>query len=281
MDRPSTVPDRTDALLRSRSNLKLDLKNENDKNRLLELVATADALIEGFRPGTLERLGLGPDVLLARNPHLVIGRMTGWGQSGPYSKAAGHDINYIALTGALNAIGPAEKPVPPLSLVGDFGGGGMLLALSVTAALLHAKLNGEGQVIDCSMCDGAGILMTPFYAYMAAGWWRDQRASNIVDGGAHFYNVYETADGKFISIGSIEPQFYAILLDRLGLAGDPEFEDQNNEAKWPDLRRRLAEIFRSKTSRRLGCDLRSLGCLLCACAQPDRGTPSPDGARTR
>jgi alpha-methylacyl-CoA racemase len=245
--RPSTPSDPNSALLRSRTSLELDLKKPADIERLLDLVETADAIFEGYRPGTLERLGIGPDILHARNPRLVIGRMTGWGQTGSYAMTAGHDINYIALTGALHAIGTPETPLPPLALVGDFGGGGMVLAFSLLAALLHAGRTGQGQVIDCAMSDGAGLLMAPFYGYHAAGWWKDERGANILDGGAHFYNCYETADGKFISIGSIEPQFYAILIDRLGLRDDIEFTDQNNRDNWPRLKKRLAAIFREKT----------------------------------
>ena len=183
---------------------------------MLDLLANADALIEGFRPGVMERLGLGPDVVLARNPRLVYGRMTGWGQEGPLAHAAGHDINYISLTGALHAIGTKEKPVPPLNLVGDFGGGALYLAVGVLAALLEAQRSGKGQVVDAAMCDGAASLMSMFFGMTAIGRWTDGREQNFLDGGAHFYGVYECSCGNFISIGSIEPQFYALLRENAG-----------------------------------------------------------------
>jgi alpha-methylacyl-CoA racemase len=192
---------------RGRRIVELDLKNDAARAQTLDLLEHADALVEGFRPGVMERLGLGPDVVLARNPRLVYGRMTGWGQQGPLAQAAGHDINYISVTGALAAIGPAEKPVPPLNLVGDFGGGALYLVVGLLAALLEAKKSGKGQVVDAAMCDGAASLMTMFFDFMAAGRWGGGRESNFLDGGAHFYGVYECACGHFISIGSIEPQF--------------------------------------------------------------------------
>lgn len=247
VERPGTAVDPNDVLLRSREVVFLDLKNAEDQEALLKLVAISDALIEGMRPGTLERLGIGPDRLLAANPCLVIGRMTGWGQEGDYAPWAGHDINYIALTGALHAIGPAAQPVPPLALVGDFGGGGMMLAFSVTAAIMHVRSGGDGQVIDCAMTDGASLLMAPFYSYLAAGWWKDKRQSNMIDGGTHFYGVYETADAKFVSVGAIEPQFYQLFLEKLGVAGDPAFVNQMDEGVWPALREKVATIFRSRT----------------------------------
>ena len=247
IDRPGHPTDPQDALLRSRRTLTLDLKSPADVAALRQIARDADALIEGFRPGTLERLGIGPDVLLQDNPKLVIGRMTGWGQDGPYSRFAGHDINYISLSGVLNAVGPAERPVAPLALTGDFGGGGMLLAFSIAAALLHARQTGEGQVIDCAMAEGSALLMTPFYGSYARGAWRDARASNLIDGGAPFYDAYETADGRFISIGSLEPQFYALLLDRLELTDDPVFADQMDEAQWPAMRAKLQALFHTRT----------------------------------
>lgn len=247
VERPGTVVDPKDVLLRSREIVFLDLKNADDQETLIRLVETCDALVEGMRPGTLERLGIGPDRLLAVNPGLVIGRMTGWGQDGDYAPWAGHDINYVALSGALHAIGPAEHPVPPLALVGDFGGGGMMLAFSLTAAIMHVRTGGEGQVIDCAMTDGSSLLMAPFYSYLAAGWWKDKRQSNMIDGGTHFYGVYQTADDKFVSVGAIEPQFYQLFLEKLGIDGDPLFADQMAEAAWPDLRERVASIFRSRT----------------------------------
>ncbi|PAL24232.1 CaiB/BaiF CoA-transferase family protein [Sphingopyxis sp. GW247-27LB] len=247
IQRPGVEDDSADALLRSRKTLELDLKTPAGVAALRSLVREADGLIEGFRPGTMERLGLGPDILLADNPRLIFGRMTGWGQTGPYSAYAGHDINYISLSGALHAIGTADRPVPPLALVGDFGGGGMLLAFSITAAILNSRSTGKGQVIDCAMSEGSGLLMTPFYSGLASGWWHDRRAANVIDGGTHFYGVYETSDGLFVSIGSIEPQFYALLLERLGLSDDADFARQLDEGLWPALRARLESIFRTRT----------------------------------
>ncbi len=254
IERPGVMVDRHDAMLRSRMIVHLDLKDAQDQERLLDIVQDADALFEGMRPGTLERLGLSPDRLLARNSRLVIGRMTGWGQTGPLSKAAGHDLNYIALSGALHGIGPSAHPVPPLALVGDFGGGGMLLAFSLTAALLHAQATGQGQVIDCAMTEGSGQLMAAFYSYMATGLWQDKREANIVDGGAPFYGVYETQDGKFVSIGAIEPQFYTLLLQSLGLEDDARFADQMDTSKWPELKKVIASLIKEKTQAHW-CDL--------------------------
>ena len=202
---------------RGRKVVELDLKDKAAVAQVLDLLANADALIEGFRPGVMERLGLGPDVVQARNPRLVYGRMTGWGQEGPLAQAAGHDINYISVTGALAAIGPKEKPVPPLNLVGDFGGGALYLVVGVLAALLEASKSGKGQVVDAAMCDGAASLMSMFFDMTAIGRWTEGRESNFLDGGAHFYGVYECACGNFISIGSIEPQFYALLRQHAGL----------------------------------------------------------------
>ena len=209
-------------------------------------MANADALIEGFRPGVMERLGLGPDVVQARNPRLVYGRMTGWGQEGPLAQAAGHDINYISVTGALAAIGPKEKPVPPLNLVGDFGGGALYLVVGVLAALLEARKSGKGQVVDAAMCDGAASLMSMFFDMTAMGRWTEGRESNFLDGGAHFYGVYECACGKFISIGSIEPQFYALLRQLAGLT-DAGFDAQMDRKAWPALKQKLVEVFKTKT----------------------------------
>jgi alpha-methylacyl-CoA racemase len=214
---------------------------------VLSLVERADALIEGFRPGVTERLGLGPDDCLARNPRLVYGRMTGWGQDGPYASTAGHDINYISLAGALDPIGRrGEAPVPPLNLVGDFGGGGLLLAFGIVAGLLEARTSGRGQVIDAAMVDGAAALMTMTHSLRAMGIWNDERGTNMLDTGAHFYDVYETADGGYVSIGSIEPQFYAELLRLTGLEGE-DLPWQHDRAQWPALKERLAGIFRTKT----------------------------------
>jgi alpha-methylacyl-CoA racemase len=243
---PAAPP--ADVLNRGRRSVGLDLKNPDGVETLLRMVEAADVLIEGFRPGVCERLGIGPDVCRARNPRLVYGRMTGWGQSGPYSQAAGHDINYIALAGALDSFGRAgERPVPPMNLVGDFGGGGMFLAFGVAAALVERASSGEGQVVDTAMVDGSAVLMTMFHAFRAMGIWNDERGTNMLDTGAHFYDVYETSDGGFVTIGSIEPQFYAELLERLGLTDDPAFARQHDRSGWPELKERLVELFRTKT----------------------------------
>jgi alpha-methylacyl-CoA racemase len=236
-----------DLLNRGRRSIGVDLKSPDGVEVVLELVEKADALIEGFRAGVAERLGIGPDECLARNPRLVYGRMTGWGQDGAYARAAGHDINYIALAGALEPIGRrGEAPVPPLNLVGDFGGGGMLLAFGVVCGVLEAQRSGQGQVIDAAMVDGAAALMTMTHAFRAMGIWNDERGTNILDTGAHFYDVYETADGKYVSIGSIEPQFYAELLRLTGLDGE-DLPWQHDRAQWPALKERMAAVFRTKT----------------------------------
>lgn len=240
---------------RSRRSIGVDLKSPDGVEAVLRLVEGADAFIEGFRPGVTERLGLGPDVCRARNPRLVYGRMTGWGQDGPYASAAGHDINYIALAGALHPIGRAgQPPLPPLNLVGDFGGGGMLLALGVCAALFEANRSGQGQVVDAAMVDGSALLTTMIHAFRAMGTWSDERGTNLLDTGAHFYEVYETADAKFVSIGSIEPQFYAELLRLAGLEGDPDFAVQMDRQRWPELKAKLVTVFKAKT-RDEWCDL--------------------------
>ena len=231
---------------RGRKVVELDLKDKASIPQVLDLLANADALIEGFRPGVMERLGLGPDVVLARNPRLVYGRMTGWGQEGPLAQAAGHDINYISVTGALAAIGTREKPVPPLNLVGDFGGGALYLVVGVLAALLEAKKSGKGQVVDAAMCDGAASLMSMFFDMAAAGRWTDQRETNFFDGGAHFYGVYECSCGQFISIGSIEPQFYALLRERAGLS-ETCFDAHLDRDAWPALKEKLVEVFKTKS----------------------------------
>jgi alpha-methylacyl-CoA racemase len=231
---------------RGRRVVELDLKDAKAVAQVLDLLAGADALIEGFRPGVIERLGLGPDIVLARNPKLVFGRMTGWGQEGPLAQAAGHDINYISLTGALAAIGPEERPVPPLNLVGDFGGGALYLVVGVLAALLEASRSGKGQVVDAAMCDGAASLMSMFFDMTAMGRWGEGREKNFLDGGAHFYGVYECACGNFISIGSIEPQFYKLLREHAGLA-DAAFDAQMDRNAWPVLRQKLTQVFKSKT----------------------------------
>jgi alpha-methylacyl-CoA racemase len=234
-------------LNRGRRSVAIDLKRKEGTEVALKLIERADALIEGFRPGVMERLGLGPEPCLARNPRLVYGRMTGWGQEGPLAYAAGHDINYIALTGALHSIGrKGEAPVPPLNLVGDFGGGGVYLALGVVAALLETQKSGKGQVIDVAMIDGAASLMAAIYGLRAAGRWTDQRGENILDTGAHYYDVYETRDGKYIAVGSIEPKFYAELVRLTGLEHE-ELPRQNDRVAWPDLKERVAAIFHTKT----------------------------------
>tara|TARA_Y100000590_G_scaffold57504_1_gene60519 strand:- start:966 stop:2039 length:1074 start_codon:yes stop_codon:yes gene_type:complete len=233
-------------LNRSRRSVSVDLKNPDGVETVLKLVEGADALIEGFRPGVTERLGLGPEECLARNPKLVYGRMTGWGQEGPLAHAAGHDINYIALTGALHAIGSADKPSPPLNLVGDFGGGGIYLAFGVCAALLEAKTSGEGQIVDAAMTEGAASLMASIYGMHASGHWSDQREDNVLDGGSYYYGVYETSDGKFVSIGSIEGKFHDELLQLTGLQ-DASTEERNDQSGWPEKKDRMAEVIKSKT----------------------------------
>jgi alpha-methylacyl-CoA racemase len=248
IDRPDGPPGtRQDFIGRGRRSIALDLKRQEAVAAALRLVEGADALIEGFRPGVMERLGLGPDACLARNPRLVYGRMTGWGQEGPLAQAAGHDINYIGLTGALWSIGrPGERPVPPLNLVGDYGGGGMLLALGLLAALLEARGSGRGQVVDAAMVDGAALLMAPIYAMKARGRWGPERGANLLDGAAPFYDTFECADGRWLAVGPIEPQFFAQMLRILEL--DPtEFEGRMEPAQWPALKRRLAAVFRTRS----------------------------------
>ena len=231
---------------RGRRSLALDLKNKDATALCLDLFAKADIIFEGFRPGVMERLGLGPDVALARNPKLVYGRMTGWGQDGPLAQAAGHDINYIAITGALHAIGTRERPVPPLNLIGDFGGGALYLAFGLLAALTHARATGKGQVVDAAMVDGAASLMSYFYGFRAEGTHGPERATNRLDGGAHYYDAYKCSDGKWVAIGSIEPQFYALLREKAGLS-DPEFDHQLDRARWPALKVKLEAVIASKT----------------------------------
>ena len=236
----------SDVTARGRRSVAMDLKSPASIEACLKLFESADIVFEGFRPGVMERLGLGPDVALKHNPKLVYGRMTGWGQTGPYAQAAGHDMNYIAITGALHAIGTDDKPVPPLTLVGDFGGGALYLAFGLMAGVISARATGKGQVIDCAMSDGAASLMAMFYGMKGSGVWQDQRRSNLLDGGAHFYDTYQCSDGKWISIGSIEPQFYALLLEKTGI-NDPEFQSQMDRSKWPSLRAKLATVIASKT----------------------------------
>jgi alpha-methylacyl-CoA racemase len=238
---------RFNLLTRGRRNIAVDLKNRDGVDAVLRLIDRAAALIEGFRPGVMERLGLGPDICLKRNAKLVYGRMTGWGQDGPIAHVAGHDINYIALSGVLATIGSAGgPPVPPLNLVGDFGGGALYLAMGVLAGILSAKATGKGQVIDCSMVEGSASLMTMMYAALASGAWVEERGRNRTDGGAHFYHVYETKDGEHVAIGSIEPQFYRLLLTHTGLEG-AELPPQSDRAQWPAMQQRFAAIFRQKT----------------------------------
>jgi alpha-methylacyl-CoA racemase len=236
-----------DVMLRGRRSVTLDLKRADGVRAALALAARADVVIEGFRPGVMERNGLGPDVLLARNPRLVYGRMTGWGQDGPLAPRAGHDIDYIALSGALHAIGHAGgRPVPPLNLVGDFGGGGMLLAFGIAAALFEAQRSGRGQVVDAAMVEGASLLTAIFMGMRAAGNWSDTRGENVLDSGAPWYDTYATRDGRFVAIGPIEPKFYAVLLERLGLANE-RLPAQYDRAGWPALRSRFAEVFATRT----------------------------------
>lgn len=225
-----------------------DLKSPGGKARALDLIGQSDVLIEGFRPGVMERLGFGPAECAARNPKLVYGRMTGWGQFGPYSQAAGHDINYIALSGVLHTVGRAgEKPVPPVNYVGDFGGGGMMLAFGMASALVHAAKTGEGQVIDCAMTDGSALLAGMTWGFLAAGRLKDEPGVNLLDTGAHFYDTYTCSDGKFISIGSIEPQFYALLREKTGLDQDPSFDPQMDPSQWGPLKDKLTALFATKT----------------------------------
>jgi alpha-methylacyl-CoA racemase len=237
-----------DLLNRGRRSIGVDLKNPEGVATVLDIVAGADALLEGFRPGVADRLGIGPDECLARNPRLVYGRMTGWGQDGPYAPTAGHDINYIALAGALEPIGRAGgPPVPPLNLVGDFGGGGLMLAFGLVCGMLEAQRTGEGQVVDAAMVDGSAVLMTMFHSFTAMGIWNPERGTNLLDTGAHFYDTYECADGKYVSIGSIEPQFYAELLRLTELSDDADFAAQMDRSRWPELKERLRVVFRSRT----------------------------------
>ncbi|NWG70375.1 MAG: CoA transferase [Parvularculaceae bacterium] len=234
-------------LLRSRKSIVIDIKAPAGASLARELVRSADGLIEGFRPGVMERLGLGPDVLLKDNPKLVYGRMTGWGQTGPLAHAAGHDINYIAVSGALSTCGRAgDKPTPPVNYLGDFGGGGMMLAFGMTAAMLAVKNGAPGQVIDCAMTDGSAALTAMTWGFYNLGVWKDAHGVNMLDTGAHFYEVYETRDGKWISVGAIEPQFYAQLRRKLGLEDDADFDAQHDRERWPSLKERLAALIRTR-----------------------------------
>lgn len=235
-------------LARSKKSIVVDLKSPEGTELASRIVADADGLIEGYRPGVMERLGLGPEVLCKNNPKLVYGRMTGWGQFGPYAKSAGHDINYIALSGALHTCGrEGEAPTPPVNYLGDFGGGGMMLAFGMVSALLAVKNGRPGQVIDCAMTDGSALLTSMTWGAIEAGQWQDERGVNRLDTGAHFYNTYETKDGKWISIASNEPQFYQLLGEVTGLADDIAFANQHNKSGWPSLKQKLAGVFIQKT----------------------------------
>jgi alpha-methylacyl-CoA racemase len=232
---------------RGKRSIAVDLKKPEGVEAALSLIAKADGLIEGFRPGVMERLGVGPDVALKRNPRLVFGRMTGWGQTGPWSQMAGHDIDYIALTGALHTMGRRdEPPAPPLNLVGDFGGGALYLAFGMLAGIIEAKSSGKGQVVDCAMIDGAASLMTMFFNMKAAGMWSAERDSNLLDGGAHFYDTYTCADGKWLAVGAIEPQFHAVMVKGLGLPADA-FPAQMSRVEWPAYSKRVADVIATRT----------------------------------
>jgi alpha-methylacyl-CoA racemase len=253
IDRPSPPSgfsrpaDRFQFTKRGRRSIAVDLKNPAAVDNIKPLVAKADILLEGMRPGVMERLGLGPEVCLGVNSRLVYGRMTGWGQDGPLAKVAGHDINYIALAGALHAIGQlGGPPVPPLNLLGDFGGGAMLLTIGVCAALVHARATGQGQIVDAAMVDGVTSLMAPLFGLLASGQWRDERGSNTLDGGAPWYGVYETLDAKFIAVGAVEPQFYSSLVRTLGIA-ESELPPRSERNKWPETRERFGAVFKSRT----------------------------------
>ncbi len=246
--RPGAAPDPRDPLLRGRRPVEIDLKSPEGVARIRELTAQADGLFEGFRPGVMERLGLGPDVLCADNPRLVFGRMTGWGQTGPLANAAGHDINYIALSGALHAFGRAGgKPTPPVNAVGDFGGGGMMMAFAMVSGILGARASGLGTVIDCAMTEGSALLMNMVWGFRETLGWVDDRGVNLLDTGAHFYDTFETADGKHIALGAIEPQFYALFREVVGIADDPAFDAQMDRTAWPDLKQRLDTLFLTRT----------------------------------
>lgn len=241
-----SLPTQVDATMRGKRSIALDLKSSEGLATLLRLIEKVDAVFEGFRPGVAERLGFGPDACLGINPSLVYGRVTGWGQTGPLSQVAGHDLNYIALTGALAAIGGKDKPVPPLNLVGDYAGGSLFLVVGMLAAMLQSKSSGKGQVVDAAITDGSASLMTLFHTLSNVGAWNTQRSANLLDGGAHFYDVYETVDGKFISIAPIEPQFYALLIDKAALDKN-RFAAQHDVAEWPALKTELEKVFRQRT----------------------------------
>ena len=245
---------RANVLYRGRKSIAVDLKNPSGVETTLRLIEQADVVLEGFRPGVMERLGLGPEECLSVNPRLIFGRMTGWGQTGPLSQAAGHDINYISIAGALGAMGYADRPpAPPLNLVGDFGGGAMYLLTGILAALVERATSGQGQIIDAAMTDGTASLLSPFFGLMAMNMWTTDRFSNRLDGGAFYYGSYECSDGKYISIGSLEPQFYALLLEKAEIT-DPEFQEQLDEAAWPAKREKLNQLFKTRT-RQQWCDI--------------------------
>ena len=245
---------RANVLNRGRKSIAVDLKNPLGVETTLRLIEQADVVLEGFRPGVMERLGLGPEKCLSVNPRLIFGRMTGWGQTGPLSQAAGHDINYISIAGALGAMGYADRPpAPPLNLVGDFGGGAMYLLTGILAALVERATSEQGQIIDAAMSDGTASLLSPFFGLMAMSMWTTDRFSNRLDGGAFYYGSYECSDGRYISIGSLEPQFYALLLEKAEIT-DPEFQEQLDEAAWPAKREKLTQLFKTKT-RQQWCDI--------------------------
>lgn len=245
---------RANVLNRGRKSIAVDLKNPRGVETTLRLIEQADVVLEGFRPGVMERLGLGPEKCLSVNPRLIFGRMTGWGQTGPLSQAAGHDINYISIAGALGAMGYADRPpAPPLNLVGDFGGGAMYLLTGILAALVERATSGQGQIIDAAMTDGTASLLSPFFGLMAMNMWTTDRFSNRLDGGAFYYGSYECSDGKYISIGSLEPQFYALLLEKAEIT-DPEFQEQLDAAAWPAKREKLNQLFKTRT-RQQWCDI--------------------------
>ena len=255
VERPGAHVDTRDPLARSRDSIVIDMKSAEGSTIVRDLAKSADGFIEGFRPGVAERLGLGPDVLLEGNPKLVYGRMTGWGQTGSYAQSAGHDINYIALSGALHGMGRAGgKPTPALNLVGDFGGGGMMLAFGMLCALLAVMRGGMGQVIDCAMTDGSALLSAMTWGYYASGDWKDERGVNLFDTGSHFYDTYECADGKFISLAAIEPKFYALLRQKLSIADDVRFDGQYDRERWVPLKGELTKLFLSR-SRAEWCSL--------------------------
>jgi len=254
VDRPAAsglgvaIEPKFDLVLRGRRSLAIDLKSEAGRDTVLRMIDRADALIESFRPGVTERMGLGPDVCLGRNPKLVYGRLTGWGQDGPYAQMAGHDINYIALSGALHAIGPGDgPPLPPLNLVGDFGGGAVYCAFGMVSALLHAQRTGQGQVVDAAMVDGAAALLTMVVGFQRGGIWSSRRGDNIVDGGAPYYGAYETSDGRYVAIGAMEEKFYELLLAKLGLADDPDMRPHTDRARWAYQRKRFVACFKAKS----------------------------------